>query len=620
MKCGAIFSGYDARDYKLVCAAREYDFPKEFELKTVRIKCQDAVGSCVAHSLSSVLEYYNNEQNDNPAEMSVGYIYGNRSTSEYKGEGMIMRDALEAVRKCGDVYKKDFCNGIIDNVEVPVATALYEMQKDALHKKSYPHRISQYCRVNSVNAIKASLYAGNPVLMAMMWYDDMEVIDGVLTTSYVGEAGGHCMFIYGWNETGWLVQNSWGCYDDSTEVLTKDGFKKFADCTLQDAFATVDNNGTLQYQNAERYFEYDYSGDMYNYNNSKIDLCVTPNHNMYFRTKCKPFMLQKAEDIEQKNLYFKRTAKWDGINQEYFCLPSIEKKMNAYRTDIVPEKKIRMEDFLTFLGYYISEGSCKVSDLSKYNGGKEYSVQISQIKPHTKAIMKENLNKLPFKITETSKGFVISNQQLWNYVKDLGYSESKRIPDGILELSPYYLQFLFNALMLGDGSSTVCVNGAFRNTYYTSSPKLRDQFQELCLKLGYASNVFEDDRIGRVNSNGVQRFINYQIRIQKYKTSWDKDTRFTKKPEISQYNGKIYCVEVPNHTLFVRRNGKTCWCGNSDFGNNGCFILPYEMPVEEFWTLTDDIIEGTYVKKPFKSKIGKMFAKMLNKVANKVGG
>ena len=55
MKCGAIFSGIDVRDYKMVCAAQNYEFPKEFELKTVRIKNQLNVGSCVAHSLSSIL-------------------------------------------------------------------------------------------------------------------------------------------------------------------------------------------------------------------------------------------------------------------------------------------------------------------------------------------------------------------------------------------------------------------------------------------------------------------------------------------------------------------------------------------------------------------------------------
>lgn len=211
MKCGAIFSGVDVRDYKMVCSAQKYDFPSEFELKTVRIKNQGNVGSCVAHSLSSILEYYNNLQNNDPTEMSIGYIYGNRSTSEYMGEGMIMRDALEVVRQYGDVYKRDFSQGLpIDNLEVPISIALYETKKEDLYNNGYPHRISQYCRVDSVNAIKASLYAGNPVLMAMNWYEDMEVVDGILTTSYKNCAGGHCMFIYGWNEIGWKVQNSWG--------------------------------------------------------------------------------------------------------------------------------------------------------------------------------------------------------------------------------------------------------------------------------------------------------------------------------------------------------------------------------------------------------------------------
>ena len=138
--------------------------------------------------------------------MSVGYIYGNRKTSTYKDEGMIMRDALEAVRKYGDVRKELFPY----NEEVPHVINLFERQSRTLFKEGYPNRISQYCRVDSPNAIKSALMAGNPVLMAMTWYADMEVVDGILVTNNLGWEGGHCMFIYGWDERGWKVQNSWG--------------------------------------------------------------------------------------------------------------------------------------------------------------------------------------------------------------------------------------------------------------------------------------------------------------------------------------------------------------------------------------------------------------------------
>ena len=54
-----------------------------------------------------------------------------------------------------------------------------------------------------------------------------------------------------------------------------------------------------------------------------------------------------------------------------------------------------------------------------------------------------------------------------------------------------------------------------------------------------------------------------------------------------------------------------------DWGNHGTMIVPYDMPIEEFWTLTDNIIEGAEVKKPYSSKPGKIVAKVINKV-NKI--
>ena len=29
------------------------------------------------------------------------------------------------------------------------------------------------------------------------------------------------------------------------------------------------------------------------------------------------------------------------------------------------------------------------------------------------------------------------------------------------------------------------------------------------------------------------------------------------------YTGNVYCVTIPNHILYIRRNGKGVWCGNS---------------------------------------------------------
>jgi phosphoribosylamine--glycine ligase len=47
-------------------------------------------------------------------------------------------------------------------------------------------------------------------------------------------------------------------------------------------------------------------------------------------------------------------------------------------------------------------------------------------------------------------------------------------------------------------------------------------------------------------------------RVEK-KVSW-LDKRDTK---IIDYEGYVYCVEVPNHTLYVKYNEKPFWCGNT---------------------------------------------------------
>ena len=203
---GAIFSSLDVRDYKAVCTASPKSFQKEFELPIIRIKSQGSVGSCVAHALSSVVEYFNYIQHNIKTLMSTGYIYGNRRKSTHKGSGMIIRDALSTLKDYGDVEDKDFPY----NVEVPAAINKFNKTVDELYEKGYPSRISSYYRVKTEAEIKTALKAKYPVVIAMKWYSDMKVKDGILTTKYKNYSGGHCMLLYGWNEKGWKVQNSWG--------------------------------------------------------------------------------------------------------------------------------------------------------------------------------------------------------------------------------------------------------------------------------------------------------------------------------------------------------------------------------------------------------------------------
>lgn len=229
---GLIFSSFDIRDYKATAAIPKNGFAKEFELKIPRVKAQGNVGSCGAHVLSCIVEYFNYIQHGLKTEMSVGYIYGNREKTTHKGKGLVLRDALATLRAYGDVTKADFPY----NVEMPDASNKYKKQANELYEKGYVSRISAYYRVKTVNEIKAALRHGYPIAIGVKWYSDMKVVDGVLTTKYQGYQGGHCMLLYGWNEKGWKLQNSWGySWGNKGKCIIP------YDMPIHEAWAVVDN-------------------------------------------------------------------------------------------------------------------------------------------------------------------------------------------------------------------------------------------------------------------------------------------------------------------------------------------------------------------------------------------
>lgn len=205
---GAIFSKLDVRDYviKSTKADKKNNQMNSYELPIVRVKNQGSVGSCCAHVLSSVVEYFNYVQHNIKTEMSVGYIYGNREKTTHKGRGMIVRDALKTLQEYGTVTKENFPY----NVEVPEACNKFKACVDALYEEGTISRISSYYRVKNENDIKTALRMKYPVVIGMEWYSDMKVVNGVLTTKKQTYRGGHCMLLYGWNEQGWKVLNSWG--------------------------------------------------------------------------------------------------------------------------------------------------------------------------------------------------------------------------------------------------------------------------------------------------------------------------------------------------------------------------------------------------------------------------
>ncbi|MBI2564741.1 hypothetical protein HYV79_02005, partial [Candidatus Woesearchaeota archaeon] len=340
------------------------------------------------------------------------------------------------------------------------------------------------------------------------------------------------------------------CYDNKTQILTKSGWKLLKNLVKNEKVATLNPvTKELIFQRIKRKTEYKYSGKMVCFKNKRINLVVTPEHNIWAKKITNhsdsiyknQFGFKKAINlVGQENVQIKAINYWKGQEKKYFVLPKIKRKKYSHIRQV---DKILMDLWLEFLGYYLSEGSfC-------YDKG-HYNIYVSQSVESTKyKKIKKCLNKI-YTWRYNSGSFILSNKQLFEYLKQFGKAKDKFIPQKLLELPERQLKILFDALMCGDGTYR-----PKQYKYTTVSKKLADNVQELGLKLGYSVTTSKEV-LNNPNHNDV-----YYVRLNKgSKIAYIRKNQSS----LTNYHGKVYCVTVPKYNILcIKRDEKIIFSGNS---------------------------------------------------------
>ena len=233
---GAEFSAPDLRDYKINKNSLLTEFPKEFELSNMPdIKCQGVINSCTAMAVTTVAEYYSIKQHD-IQELSAGFVYGNRVPPLHEKSGMNLKHTIAQFCKDGAPLQESFPF----HYEVPAIITAVKNKKEKLAEEAKNFAFSTYVTVPTEQEIKTALMYGAPVIISIYWPWDVKVNKGVIHSSRLNDTKtGHCLVIYGWDERGWKVQNSWGkVWGDNGRAIWP------YDYPIRNAYAIFDTENT----------------------------------------------------------------------------------------------------------------------------------------------------------------------------------------------------------------------------------------------------------------------------------------------------------------------------------------------------------------------------------------
>lgn len=336
-----------------------------------------------------------------------------------------------------------------------------------------------------------------------------------------------------------ILKSGHGCYDAETEVMTKRGWVFWPNVNSDDLFLTCHEN-IVSFKPATRLVGYYHTGKMYKIDSDQVDLLVTPDHKLWccktttvLGRKRKNFSLIKAEDLGTVTFVSQKSmpdgAFWHGTQ------------------DVNP-------DLARLLGFAIGDA---------YVHPNCNRAAFHLRRPRKILFLRQVCHRLGWTIIENDDRFnVVLLDEIFHKIYD--ENKQKVIPVEVFDgWSAASLGYLLEGLINSDGSIGDSV------IYDTTSPTLAGQVQLLALLCGGAATISQcssyRDRRHSYGTRPMNRlfFNERSLKPEMNRYSPQFDSCGGRSFWVDGWEGDVYCAEVPGNLLYVRRNGKPVWSGNS---------------------------------------------------------
>lgn len=338
-------------------------------------------------------------------------------------------------------------------------------------------------------------------------------------------------------EVYWINGNH-DCFDDQTEVMVKNGWKKFEDLyNSPEPVGVLTKEGLINFEMPTRVIYKPYKGKMIKFKTSLNSMVVTPNHRMAVVKRT----------LNKKDTGLKEISALDLHNNKgLIYYPVSATQPNQKDLNNVSDLELQL------LGWLLTDGQIKQPLNEKQRGSIVY------YQSGTKHLLIKNLldlAQIKYNLVARNRdiknicGKELKNKPQIGYEFRLGVKEStrflkllptKNIQDWMYNLSERQISILLESINLGDG--TYYKNRSVKSFCINGTKNELEQYQRLFITFGYRCNLIEY----RENS----------WRLNILKQSYSSITPQNSSSEID-YDGWVGCATVPSDTLVVRREGRT---------------------------------------------------------------
>ncbi|MDG6988880.1 MAG: hypothetical protein JRN21_06090 [Nitrososphaerota archaeon] len=383
-------------------------------------------------------------------------------------------------------------------------------------------------------------------------------------SKYVGYVDINCIA----NSKGiWPLE--WTCYDETTEILTKSGWKKYFEVEMGDETLAIEpKTREMSWKRITGLLVKTYRGEMVHLGaagkaHSGLDALVTPDHNLLV-SRSGRVEFAKAGGFPAYGARVVRSGSFAGKRVKSIEIPGYVEQNQAGKDGRTTETLhqpvlVPAGAFMGLLGLYLAGGSVtgdrRIVDFSQ---SKE-----SRRRDETEMILKATGLSYTF---QEDRGFQIPSAQLVRFLDELGLSalsaDGRFVPSRFKDLAPELLSSLWRGYSLGEGDNR---RGARGQSVATASRRLADDLQEIIIKCGSIANISAGEQEETVSIGGGPRSWDLNgLPVRTRNIDCPLDDRTVSREE---YSGVVWDVEVEDwHTMLVRRNGRPYFAGNCRFG------------------------------------------------------